>query len=64
MLVNRPGGYKTFFMLNSTERGISKHDFFHALKLQDFVFILLINVEMPTIVGISILRSKINFMLN
>ena len=51
-------GYKTFFMLNSTEHEIltahkmqngEKYDF---SKLSDFVFILLINVKMPTIVGI------------
>ena len=36
--ITRPGGYKTFFVLNSTE-----HDFF-----------LLINVKMPTIVRIIV----------
>ena len=38
----RARGYKTFFMLNSTE-----HEFF-----------LLINVKMPTVVGILTLRSR------
>ena len=42
-----PRGYKTFFMLNSTE-----HDFF-----------LFINVEMPSIVGISTFMSRINSIL-
>ena len=53
-----------FFMLNSIERGIStdhtvkttckilKITIFLALKLSAVVFILLINVKMPTIVGI------------
>ena len=36
-LLNWPRGYKTFFMLNSTE-----HEFF-----------LFINVKMPTILGLS-----------
>ena len=34
-----------------------------VLKLSDIAFILLINVEMPTIVGISTFMSMINFML-
>ena len=36
---------------------------FIALSLSDVVFILLINVKMPTIVGISIFMSRINFVL-
>ena len=43
----RPGGYKTFFMLNSTE-----HEFF-----------LLINVKMPTIAGILTFMSGKNSIL-
>ena len=39
-------------------------DFFFALKLPDAVFILLINVEMPTIVGILTSMSRINFVLS
>ena len=35
-----------------------------ALKLSDVVFILLINAKMPTIVGILIFISRINFMLS
>ena len=34
------------------------------LRLSDVVFILLINVKMPTIVGILTFMSKINFMLS
>ena len=50
-----------FFMFNSTEHELSiSHRtcnvevfiFLSALKLADVVFILLINVKMPTIVGI------------
>ena len=35
-----------------------------ALSLADVVFIMLINVEMPTIVGILIFLSRINFLLS
>ena len=34
-----------------------------AFKLSDVVFIVLINVKMPTIVGILIFMSIINFMI-
>ena len=37
---------------------------FLALSLSDVVFIMLINVKMPTIVGILTFMSRINFMLN
>ena len=37
---------------------------FLALNLSDVVFIMLINVKMPTIVGILTFMSKINFMLS
>ena len=37
---------------------------FLALSLSDVVFIRLINVEMPTIVGILTFTSRINFMLS
>ena len=58
-------------MLNSTEYRIStahktnmlKMTNFFVLKLSD-VFILLINVKMPTIVGILTFMSRINFMLS
>ena len=37
---------------------------FLALSLSDVVFVLLINVKMPTIVGILTFMSRINFVLN
>ena len=42
----------------------SKINSFLAIKLLDVLFILIINVQMPTIVGIYIYMSKINFMLS
>ena len=66
-----PRGYKTFFMLNSAE-----HEIFHANKSQitnnckfflakhDMKTSLLINMKMPTIVGIFIFIIRENFMLN
>ena len=60
-------------MLNSTEHKIStahkklKHrqmKKFLALSLPDVVFIMLINVKMPTIVGILAFMSRINFILS
>ena len=35
-----------------------------ALSLSDVVFIMLINVKMPTIVGILTFMSRINFLLS
>ena len=67
-------GYKTFFMLNSTEHEISTANkkklkyrqmkTFLALSFSDVVFILLIDVKMPTIVGILTCMSRINFVLS
>ena len=37
---------------------------FLALSLSDVVFIMLINVKMPTIIGILTFVSRINFMLS
>ena len=37
---------------------------FLALSLSDIVFIMLINVKMPTIVGILTFMSRINFVLS
>ena len=59
-------------MLNSTEHKIStahkklnagKKDFL-AFKLSDVLFIMLINIKMPTVVGILTFMSMINFMLS
>ena len=68
-----PQGYKTFFMLNSAE-----HEMFMLINLKlltmpnSFLlniaehenFSLLINMKMPTIVGIFIFISRENFMLS
>ena len=61
----RPRGYKTFFMFNSTEHEISTVTLkyqqiktFLALSHPEFVFIMLINVKMPTIVGVFIFMSS------
>ena len=57
--MSRPKGYKTYFMHNSIEHEISTAHYnkmkiknVFAFKLSDVVFIMLINVKMPTIVGI------------
>ena len=64
---------KTFFMLISAEHGISvahrrlkilKNNYFPCSKHSDDVFILLINVKMPTIVGILSYMSRKRFMLS
>ena len=71
-----PRGYKTFFVLNSTEHEISsahknlkneqQMEKFLALNISDVVFILLLNVKMPTIIIADILTfmSRINFVLS
>ena len=60
-------------MLNSTEHEIStahtkikyrQMKKFLALSLSDVRLIMLINVKMPTIVGIIIFMSRINFVLS
>ena len=69
----RPRGYKTYFMLDSTEHeiptGHKKLEYrqmkkFLALSLPGVGFIMLINVKMPTIVGITTFMSRINFVLS
>ena len=59
---------KLFLMLSSTEHEIStahkQLKKFLAISLSDVVFIMLINVKMPTIVGILTFMSRINFMLS
>ena len=37
---------------------------FHALNLSDVVFIMLVNVKMPTIVGILTFMSRINLLIS
>ena len=69
----RTRGYKTFFMLNSVEHEIlNAHKYKKNQEIQLFsdsdrqrmLFFLLINVKMPTIVGILTFMSRKNFMLN
>ena len=71
--LSRPQGYKTFFMLNSIEHEIlNAHKYKNINKIRLFLgsdkprmlFFPLINVKMPTIVGILTLMSKKNFMLS
>ena len=64
-------GYITFFMLNSTEHEISTANKnypqikkYFGLNLLDAVLIMLINVKMPTIVGILTFMSRINYVLS
>ena len=78
LTARKPQGYKTSFMLNSTEHAIStahkklkkkkkkkKRQIkkFLAFSLSDVIFIMLRNVKMPTIIGILTFMSRINFML-
>ena len=66
----RPRGHKTFFMLNSTEHEIStrknkntnKRRSFLLLSLSDVVFMMLLNVKMPTIFDILTFMSWISFL--
>ena len=71
--ITRPRGYKTFFMLNSAEneicsayKKIKYHQFkrFSCKTELSMIIFLLINIKMPTIVGILIFISRKNFMLN
>ena len=68
-----PRGYKTFFMLNSAEHEICPANksqitnnckFYLAKHSCAWNFFLLINMKMPTIVGIFIFISRNNFMLS
>ena len=61
-----PRGYNFFnaqlnWVRNFNWRKLKK---FLALSLSDVVFIMLINVKMPTIVGILTFMSRINFVLS
>ena len=70
----RPRGYKTFSMLNSAEHEIlNAHKFKNMKKFGFFffgsnkprmLFFPLINVKMPTIVGILTFISRKNVMLS
>ena len=56
-----PCGYKTFFMLSSAGPVVIK--LFSCSAQLKLKFILLINVKMPTIVGIFTFISGINYRL-
>ena len=55
----RPNRYTSFQRLIKT-----KNKDFSGLKFSDVELILLINVKIPTVVGILMLISKIDFMFN
>ena len=66
-------GHKKIFMLNSAEHEIlNAHKYIICQGIQPFfgsdkprmLFFLLINVKMPTIVGILTIMSRKNFMLS
>ena len=68
----RPRGYEKIFMLNSDEReilNVHKCKKYQEIQFSDGthkhikLFFLLINVKMPTIIGILTLMSSKNFML-
>ena len=68
-----PRGYKTFFMLNSAEheilnyhkhKNIKKFSLLSVSLKPRMLFFLLINVKMPTFVGILTLMSRKDFMLS
>ena len=72
MIQSWPQGYKSLFILNSTEHEIStaytnlnaEKQRLLPFKLSDSVLIMQINVKMPTIVGILTFISMIHFMLS
>ena len=65
-------GYKTFFILNLAGHEISnahkykniKNSAFSRLRYRFNAILLLINVKMPTVVGVLTLMSRNNFMLS
>ena len=68
-----PEVIKLFFTLDSSEHKfqlliktetLKKRVVSHAFKLSYDIFIMLINVKMPTIVGILTFMSRINFVLS
>ena len=59
----RPPALKADALLTKLS-GWSKMKNFLALSLSDVVFIMLIKVKMPTIVGILNFMSRINFVLS
>ena len=72
-LLTWPRGNKTFFMLNSVEhvildvhkyKKISRNSAFLGSDKPRMLFFPLINVKMPTLVGILTFMSSKNFMLS
>ena len=66
LMLEQAPGYKTFFMLNSIAHisiKISRNLAFLGSDKHRMLFFLLINVKMPTIIGILIFMSRKNFML-
>ena len=67
-----PRGYKSFFVLNSAEHEIFDHHKYKNIRKFCFLcsdkprmlFIPLINVKMPTIVGILTIMSREKIMLS
>ena len=68
----KPRGYKSFLMLNAAECKISNAHKYKNIKKFGFLgsdksrmlFLPLINVKMPTIVGILTFMSRKNYMLS
>ena len=65
-IINWPRGYKTCFMLSSVEheilnahkyKNIKKYSFFLGSDKPRMLYFLLMNVKMPTIVGILTFMS-------
>ena len=70
---NQSQGYKTFFILNSVEyeilnahkhKNIKKFGIFLGSDKSKMLFFPLLNVKMPTIVGILTFMSRKNFILS
>ena len=71
LVVTRPQGYKTFACSTQLSMKFQRHvktkmlkNRLLAFKHSDVVIIMLINVKMPTIVGILTFMSTIDFMFN
>ena len=58
-----PRGYKSFFMLNSVQK-YQEFQLFLGSGEPRILFVPLINVKLPIIVGILIFMGRKNFMLS
>ena len=71
-VITGPEVIKTFILLNSTDHEIlivhktkiPTNKKVSCFSLSDVAFIMLLNVKMPTIVGILTFMSRINFVLS